>query len=84
MGPDRRQTDEIGEGYDYISLGISFAAGILLFMAGGWLLDKWLGITPILTIVGTLAGTAVSITWVYVRVRAATGGSDADEDRKSK
>jgi F0F1-type ATP synthase assembly protein I len=76
MGPERRPEGDGGDGYDYVSLGFAFAAGVVLFMAGGWALDRWLGITPILTITGTLAGTALSTFWVYMKIRADTERRD--------
>ncbi len=70
MEPKRGPLWELGEGYSYVGLGCSFAAGIVFFMALGWLLDRWLGLTPLLTIVGTLVGTALSFVSVWARLEA--------------
>lgn len=78
MGPGSDPERDLGEGYSYFSLGITFAAAIVLFALGGWLLDRWLGITPALTIVGTLAGSALSFFWVYAKLK-----SDEETRRKS-
>ena len=66
----RRETpeQELGEGYKYISLGCAFAGGIVVFMAGGWALDRWLRLTPLFTIVGTLLGAVLGFLHVYWRV----------------
>jgi len=66
----RRETpeQELGEGYKYVSLGCTFAGGIVMFMAGGWALDRWLRLTPLFTIVGTLLGAVVSFLHVYWRL----------------
>jgi F0F1-type ATP synthase assembly protein I len=66
----RRDTPEreLGEGYKYVSLGCAFAGGIVMFMAGGWALDRWLRLTPLFTIVGTLLGAVLSFLYVYVRL----------------
>ncbi|NIN10295.1 MAG: hypothetical protein GTN62_03115 [Gemmatimonadales bacterium] len=72
MEPDRTPTRELGEGYSYVALGFTFAAGILMFMGGGWLLDRWLGLTPLFTIVGTLVGAVLSFLNVYWRLQADT------------
>ena len=61
-----------------LGLGLTFAAGILAFMGGGFLLDRWLGLLPLLTIVGTLIGSVASFLWVYQRVRADEEQYEAD------
>jgi len=61
---------EAGEGYRYVSLGFTFAAGIIFFMGVGWLLDRWLGFTPFLTVAGTLVGALLSFLNVYWRLLA--------------
>ena len=62
-----------------MALGIQFAAGILLFLAAGWGLDRWLGLTPILTVAGALVGAVLSFLSVYRRLQA-----DLQADRESK
>jgi len=61
---------ETGEGYRYVSLGFTFAAGIIFFMGMGWVLDRWLGFTPFLTVAGTLVGALLSFLNVYWRLLA--------------
>jgi F0F1-type ATP synthase assembly protein I len=56
---------EIGEGYKYVSLGLTFAGGIIFFMAAGLGLDHLLNLMPVFTITGTLAGTVLSFLVVY-------------------
>lgn len=68
--PEEPVGRELGEGYKYVSLGLSFAGGIVLFMGAGYLLDRWLGLLPVLTVVGTLAGSVLSFAWVYLRLNA--------------
>jgi F0F1-type ATP synthase assembly protein I len=65
-GPGR----EIGEGYKYVALGATFAAGIVGFMAGGFALDRWLGLTPLFTLVGTVVGAVLSFLNVYYKLEA--------------
>jgi F0F1-type ATP synthase assembly protein I len=74
----RRETpeQEPGEGYKYISLGFTFAGGIVVFMAGGWALDRWLLLTPLFTILGTLLGAVLSFLHVYWRL--------ADDEARKK
>jgi F0F1-type ATP synthase assembly protein I len=56
---------EMGEGYKYVSLGLTFAGGIVLFMFVGLGLDRLLKTMPVLTITGTLVGTVLSFLVVY-------------------
>jgi F0F1-type ATP synthase assembly protein I len=60
----------MGEGYKYVSLGLSFAGGIIFFMALGWGLDRLLNLMPLFTITGTLAGTVLSFLFVYRKLQA--------------
>jgi len=63
-------SEELGEGYKYVSLGLTFAGGIIFFMGIGFLLDRWLGWTPVLTVVGTLVGAVLSNLNVYWKLQA--------------
>jgi F0F1-type ATP synthase assembly protein I len=69
MEPKKPAARELGQAWRYDTLGYTFALSIMLFAGAGYLLDRWLGIRPILTIVGTLLGAAVAFVWVYRKVR---------------
>jgi ATP synthase protein I len=56
---------EMGEGYKYVSLGLTFAFGIVIFLGLGFGLDRWLGTTPIFILIGTFLGTVLSFLTVY-------------------
>jgi F0F1-type ATP synthase assembly protein I len=60
----------LGEGYKYVSLGMTFAGGIILFMALGFLLDRWLNVLPLFTVAGTLGGAVLSFISVYRKLQA--------------
>jgi F0F1-type ATP synthase assembly protein I len=60
---------EIGEGYKYVSLGLTFAGGIIFFMAIGLGLDRLIGTMPVFTITGTLLGTVLSFLSVYRKLQ---------------
>ena len=60
----------LGEGYKYVSLGMTFAGGIILFMAVGFLLDRWLNLLPLFTVAGTLGGAVLSFISVYRKLQA--------------
>jgi F0F1-type ATP synthase assembly protein I len=60
---------EMGEGYKYVSLGLTFAGGIIFFMAVGLGLDRLLNLMPVFTITGTLVGTVLSFLAVYRKLQ---------------
>ncbi len=69
MEPKKSVRREFGQALRYESLGYTFAFSIVLFTGAGYLLDRWLGTLPLLTIAGTLVGAGLAITWVYLRLR---------------
>jgi F0F1-type ATP synthase assembly protein I len=69
MPPQEPYGRELGSGYKYISLALTFAGGVVLFLAGGLALDRWLGLTPLFTILGTLVGSGLSSYWVYLKLQ---------------
>jgi len=70
-----------GEGYRFLGMGLQFAGGIVFFSLGGVALDRWLGLMPLFTIVGTLVGGALSFVNVYIKLQA---DMDAEERRKKE
>lgn len=74
-GAGRGQGGAVG----YDTLGYTFAVSIILFTGAGYLLDRWLGWVPVLTIVGTLVGAALAFAWVYSKVSADGAAAHADE-----
>jgi len=64
-----------------LTLGFAFAGGVILFAGVGFLLDRWLGWTPALTIAGTLVGSGLSFYNVYTKIRAET---EADRKRTER
>jgi F0F1-type ATP synthase assembly protein I len=69
MRPKDNVGREMGEGYKYVSLGLSFAGGILLFLAVGYGLDRLLGLLPIFTVTGTLVGAVLSFLVGYRKLQ---------------
>ena len=66
--PQPGREGENREAYRYASLGMQFAGGTLFFAGMGFLLDKWLRILPVLTVVGLLVGGGLSFYSVYRKV----------------
>ncbi|MEO8031586.1 MAG: AtpZ/AtpI family protein [Gemmatimonadota bacterium] len=73
---------ELGLGYKYVSLGLSFAVSITLFVGGGYLLDRWLGLLPLFTVVGALGGSALSFVWVFRKLNADEAADRADRGKR--
>jgi F0F1-type ATP synthase assembly protein I len=65
-GPGR----QYGEGYKYVSYGLTFAGGVIVFMLVGLWLDRRLGVMPLFTIAGTLLGSVLSFLTVYRKLEA--------------
>ena len=68
MGPVSAPRSSLVYVYRYSGLGCAFAAGVMLFMAGGWLLDKWLGLFPVFMVLGALVGATLSTVSIYRRL----------------
>jgi F0F1-type ATP synthase assembly protein I len=66
---DQNVGREMGEGYKYVSLGLTFAGGIVVFLFVGFWLDRWLRTTPIFILVGTFLGTVLSFLSVYRKLQ---------------
>ena len=60
---------EMGEGYKYVSLGLTFAGGIIFFLALGFGLDRLTGLMPVFTLSGTVLGTVLSFLSVYRKLQ---------------
>lgn len=70
-------------GQKYFAAGLRFAGGIVLFVLLGVALDRWLGITPLGVILGTVVGTTLSFLSVYRELMAdrQVGGSPGKDSR---
>ena len=53
-----------------MALGIEFALGPVLFGGIGWVLDRWIGIFPILTVVLGIVGVVASFLRTWYRYDA--------------
>ena len=50
-----------------LSLGIEFALGPVVFGGFGWLLDRWLGTAPVLTVVLSIVGVVATFVRMWFR-----------------
>jgi F0F1-type ATP synthase assembly protein I len=81
MQPDPSSERDLGRGYALLAVGLKFAGGIILFAGGGFLLDRLIGWTPVLTIAGTLVGSGLSFYNMYTQIRAQT---EAEKKRRGQ
>jgi len=83
MKPKPGPGKQYGEGYKYVSYGLTFAGGVIVFMLVGLWVDRRLDVVPLFTIVGTLLGSALSFFSVYRRLEAKrqAGRPEGDESR---
>jgi F0F1-type ATP synthase assembly protein I len=70
MGPKEPAGRELGTGYKYVALGMTFAFAIVMFMGVGLVLDRLLGTSPWLLIAGAVGGTVLAFVWVLLKLRA--------------
>lgn len=69
MRPKKRVGRELSQAWRYDALGYTFAGSVIGWAGAGYLLDRWLGTLPFLTILGTLVGAGLAFAWVYLKVR---------------
>jgi F0F1-type ATP synthase assembly protein I len=68
--PGQQDTNrDVGAGYTLLTIGITFALTLALFVYGGLLLDRRMASTPLWTIVGALVGMGLAGFWMYQRLR---------------
>lgn len=72
----------MGQAWRYDTLGYTFAFSVIGFAAVGFLLDRWLHTTPVITIVGTLLGAGLAFYWVYTKIRADEAKYEAERARE--
>lgn len=82
MGGRKPVGKELGEAWRYDTLGYTFAFSVIVFAGVGFVLDRWLHITPILTVTGTLLGAGMAFFWVYQKVRADEASYKAAHPKK--
>ena len=61
----------------YTSLGFILPASVLIGSAGGWLLDRWLRTSPLLTVALGFLGAAAG----FIEILRILGRAEKDADR---
>jgi len=84
MGPVNAPRPSLVYVYRYSGLGCMFAAGVMVFMAGGWLLDRWLGTFPVLLVLGALLGAALSTASIYRRLQIGRESGEQEPDAEDR
>jgi F0F1-type ATP synthase assembly protein I len=54
---------------EFLTLGLTLAVTIVVCGALGYLVDRWLGTSPIFTLVGVVLGIAAAVLTAIARVR---------------
>jgi len=67
---DESREQALGKGYKYLAMGLRFAGGIVVFLFGGFFLDRWLRTTPLFLLIGTFAGAGLGFLSVYRELMA--------------
>ena len=66
--PDR--TPPLGPGaVAFLTLGVAWAVALAAGWGIGYLLDQWIGTSPVLSLVGLVFGLVVAVLMTIVRVR---------------
>ncbi len=63
----------------YGTVGLDFAVAVTIGLLGGWWLDKKVGWTPWLTVVGLLLGVAVGFNVLFKAARKLREETERDE-----
>lgn len=67
MPENKEQESEARKGALAYAAAISLFAAVLVFLGLGWLLDRWLGTSPWLLVVGIVLGSVVGL-YEFVRI----------------
>ncbi len=66
----------------YYGLPFGFAGAIAMFAGfGHWVLDRWLGTSPIFTLIGTLVGAVVGFYYLISRALQIQRSGDEDDTK---
>ncbi len=61
----------------YLGIGSTFLASVLVCTGGGWWLDRLIGSSPWLTVIGAFAGIAVGF-YLFFRIVLPRGGGSGE------
>jgi F0F1-type ATP synthase assembly protein I len=84
MAPQDQRSRIPPEVFQYSGLGCAFAGGVLLFTGIGWFLDGKLGAFPVFTMVGALAGMAISSLSVWQTLQKGLKEMESPADNEDK
>ena len=79
--PFGTRDDSASAGAAYMGLGLQFGAAIVLFMFVGMWLDKRIGTTPWLMVIGVFVGAAGGFYGIYRKLMADQKREDAARKR---
>jgi Putative F0F1-ATPase subunit Ca2+/Mg2+ transporter len=53
----------------FLTLGVAGASALVIGGAGGYLIDRWVGTSPLFTLIGLALGVALAVLMTIARVR---------------
>jgi F0F1-type ATP synthase assembly protein I len=80
-GSNKSWQSDIGRSSSYLGFGAQLAVSMLLYVVGGYLLDRWLGTTPWLLVTGAVIGM---IAFFFQLARIARRLTEESEQRKKE
>ena len=69
---DEPEAKGYSQGYQYFGMALTFAVAIILFGAGGWVVDGWVHMRPVFAIIGAFVGGFAGFMRIYYQVKADT------------
>lgn len=71
--PEGDTSREMGQGYALLTVAMTFALTVVLFLLLGRWIDQRLGTAPWLMLVGVVVGVGLGGTWAWLRLRGPGG-----------
>jgi F0F1-type ATP synthase assembly protein I len=68
--PQKGVNEGSREGSRYLGVALRFGFGVVIFVLAGYGLDRWTGLLPLFTVVGTILGSVLSFVSVYREISA--------------
>ena len=68
MPETQRGEPQLANVAQYLGYGLTWALSTVLFLLGGWFVDRWLGTLPLFLIVGAFVGAGAGFYSLYYHV----------------
>lgn len=71
----------IAEAGRHLGWGLTWALSTALFLALGWLVDRWLGTVPLFTVIGAFVGAGAGFYSLYRHLSGRPGGGGRRDEK---